>query len=232
MVRRGSIRQIEWIRPALVAVVVAIPRMGVTADAQPTGVTAPVATVECTDRNGWLLGCKLISENPEGQGVGAAALNLSACMITNSVGAAPKPGMPQPKPRVVSIPFRFDKTSLPIPPGQAKCPYDPATPAEPVDDPSKFVLKRIPSGNDSMDTYPRGAMEKLIAGKVMVECVAHGDSLDACAVLRESPLGDGFDQAALWMMKLFRIAPNDKAGKPVEGRKYRTILNWRTVVLG
>jgi len=45
-------------------------------------------------------------------------------------------------------------------------------------------------------------------------------------VLEAVPAGLGFEEAALEVVKMFKLKPVDHDGKPVDGRPFLTRINW------
>jgi len=68
--------------------------------------------------------------------------------------------------------------------------------------------------------FPKGAT---VTGKAVLGCVATNDGkLVDCRVLKETPAGQGFGEAALSVVGYERIKPKDDLGASVEGRPVRT----------
>jgi protein TonB len=79
---------------------------------------------------------------------------------------------------------------------------------------------RLVAGASSADiqrVYPRAAQRARISGNVLLSCRIRLDGrLDNCRVVRESPEGQGFGEAALATVVRFRAAPPTEGGRPVE----------------
>ena len=88
--------------------------------------------------------------------------------------------------------------------------------------------KSKPSHQDFLEAYPRAAYRKGLAGRVIMTCKVLGDGrLDACAVVEETPSGNGFGAAALSLAPYFRFSIIDRDGRSLEGGTVRIPLSWR-----
>lgn len=68
--------------------------------------------------------------------------------------------------------------------------------------------------------YPDRAAERGVRGAVTMECrVAAQGSVNGCVVLRESPTGYGFGEAALASTRYFRLNPRTIDGQAIEGAR-------------
>jgi len=77
--------------------------------------------------------------------------------------------------------------------------------------------KRAPSQQDFMSVYPTGAMQAGVGSKVILSCrITVTGAPTGCAVVSETPPGQGFGQAALTMIPQMLFNPAIKDGKPVE----------------
>jgi TonB family protein len=115
------------------------------------------------------------------------------------------------------------------PPAPAELKTVPIPPASPA--PQKFITdapptyidkpkwEEQPSPGDLMDLYPKDALQKRRGGRVELDClIAISGHLD-CLVIIETPEGEGFAAAALKASALFKMAPTDKDGRPVAGKR-------------
>lgn len=89
-------------------------------------------------------------------------------------------------------------------------------------DPAKVIQNpdwlQKPTGDDMERFYPRKAKDEFVSGRATITCeVPAGGFLTQCRVVRESPGGYGFGEAALSLGPLFRMSPKLVDGKPVEG---------------
>jgi TonB family protein len=80
--------------------------------------------------------------------------------------------------------------------------------------------QRKPTGEDIARYYPQGAQMKNLGGRASITCqVTAEGTLSDCNVTEESPLGEGFGEAALKLGTLFRMRPMTRGGVPVDGGK-------------
>ena len=62
---------------------------------------------------------------------------------------------------------------------------------------------------------------------IAVRCRIRLDSqLDQCQVVRETPPGQGFGEAALQLMPTFRFLPPTENGAPVEGQSVTVTIDF------
>jgi hypothetical protein len=155
----------------------------------------PAAEVACMIGDNFYWACHLISETPEGQGIGAAAMRMAACMWgSNRVGA---------KGSDVTIPFRFEKLTAQQVIMLADCPYDPTyqsglTGANPN-------YRHTPTGREFDKYYPSQAHSLGKEGLVILECMAIKSEYKYCKVLREAPINLGFGASALQLSTLMQL---------------------------
>jgi protein TonB len=76
---------------------------------------------------------------------------------------------------------------------------------------------RRPSRDELLDFYPAGALDRGVGGRVVLNCLVGAGGGIECAVLSETPRGQGFARAALAASRLFRMAPATADGRPTEG---------------
>lgn len=181
-----------------------------------TAAPDPSAKVACTKGNYaaqdiFYWGCHAIAETPEGQGVGAAAARIAACLVNVN-------GPPQRED--VVLPFVFKGLTPQQLAASADCPFDPTDPAELPG--AAAVISHSPTEKELSKYYPlHAAFDLGKLGRVMLECTAIHGQFQNCRVLREYPQGLGFGAAAIRMAGLFKLEPLDQDNNPVEGRLFR-----------
>jgi len=161
------------------------------------------SVMQCeVEPQGTLAKCKVVSEEPAGQGFGTAALQLAPSM-------AFKPATQDGKPvaAAVSIPVAFQ-----VP--------DPSTVVEPD-------WLKMPNSDDLQAVWPKAAMVKGQGGRAVIECdVEPQGTLENCKVISEEPAGMGFGAATLLLAPSFAMKPATRDGKPVGG-KVRIPINFK-----
>ncbi len=107
----------------------------------------------------------------------------------------------------------------------------PAQPAESAPPSASTLVNptwiRKPTIDDLLGFYPSGAMDRGIAGHVMLDCVVAANGRLTCSVAAESPTGIGFGRAALRASRLFQIAPQMQDGKPTEGGRISVAIAFK-----
>jgi TonB family protein len=174
------------------------------------------ATLSCgLTEHGGLVGCKLISEDPKGQGFGDAALSIAA-----KAPEARQVELLASERGPISITFRFSASPLAIQPDVlSKVHIGGGEGAHPVIITRPDWVYR-PSGDQVANYYPASAARAGVNGRALLECSVGADGfLQYCLVLGESPEGYGFGDAALRMFPLFKMRPETRDGFPVEGAK-------------
>lgn len=84
------------------------------------------------------------------------------------------------------------------------------------------------SGQDLARVYPRSARRRGVEGIALVSCRVTADGAMAdCKVEQEAPLHEGFGDAALELMPLFRMRSQADGGAPVEGGTVRLPIQFR-----
>jgi protein TonB len=84
-----------------------------------------------------------------------------------------------------------------------------------------------PSREDFAREYPPFARERGAGGRVVIECVADAEgALTDCAVVSETPEGEGFGVATLRLASKYKIAPKDAKGRSIVGFKARLAVGW------
>ncbi len=156
-----------------------------------------------------LTACRVLSEEPGGQGFGGAALGLVAKFRTR--GAFMDASVID-KARIV-LPFQFTNPKLG---GQSP------------DRITEFNWVRFIDSDRMTEIYPAAAADaKVKTGRGVVDCiVAVGGDLSACAIESEDPPGLGFGQSAITAMTAFTVNPWTDSGQPVDGAKVRVPIRF------
>lgn len=144
---------------------------------------------------GTLENCAVVSETPEGLGFGAAAVAMSASfqMQPRTVDGVPVGGT------VINIPIRF---AFPVDPDAGHVISNP------------HVLK-VPTDEEMNKFLPEKSRGEGGAAQLQCEVTSVGQ-LEACTVLKESPMREGFGAAALAAAPLFLMHPKTRDGVPVD----------------
>ena len=156
-------------------------------------------TVDCSFTNsGGLSDCTTISEEPKGQGFGAAAHNLA-----RQFHAPAELPLKTLKNADVQIPFTFDATVL--------------TDAKPaIGKPRWAVLPSLQETSAAFDAVTKGSVTGTV--RVMLNCtVRSGGGVSDCSVTREEPAGQGVGQAAMGLVPHFKITTWTTEGLPTGG---------------
>ena len=83
------------------------------------------------------------------------------------------------------------------------------------------VWAQAPDRSDWAKAYPAHAAQAGISGAVQMRCSAsEAGALQNCAVVSESPSGQGFGAAALSLASGMELKPTTADGKPVGGRSF------------
>jgi periplasmic protein TonB len=106
---------------------------------------------------------------------------------------------------------------------QTVSPPPPPPPPPPAPQQTAFIENPIwvqrPTVEDMQRYYPRRALERGEAGRVILDCtVIYGGRL-SCRVRSENPSGRGFGEAALSVAREFRIAATQPDGSPTNGAR-------------
>ncbi|WP_292096018.1 TonB family protein, partial [Brevundimonas sp.] len=81
-------------------------------------------------------------------------------------------------------------------------------------------LVRGPSMADLRREHPPAALRARRGGRGEVSCVIRADTtLEACRLVRETPPGYGFGEAALRAARYFRFQPPTRGGVPLVGER-------------
>jgi protein TonB len=85
-----------------------------------------------------------------------------------------------------------------------------------------------PSTTELQRRYPAGAQRAGISGSATMDCVIAPDgALRHCAVVSETPVRQGFGQAALALAASYRAGATTSAGWPTSGYRVRVPVEWR-----
>ncbi|NBB15290.1 TonB family protein [Caulobacter sp. SLTY] len=99
--------------------------------------------------------------------------------------------------------------------------------AAPAPDFGKPEWTARPTADQMIDAYPTKALERALAGRVVIECRASSTgALDGCKVVSESPANAGFAKPTLELAKLYQMKPIGPDGLPVTGRVVRIPVVW------
>lgn len=151
-------------------------------------------------RDGSLTDCKVLKEEPVGQGFGEAALSVvgyERIKTKDSAGASVEG-------RRVRTGFEF------LAPGDSN---------------PDWIRK--PNGNDIANVFPKRALEKRVGGGATIRCqVTVEGFLEACKVLAETPEGMNFGAAGLQLAPQFRLSPKIRGGKAVPGGEVTIPIIW------
>ena len=150
--------------------------------------------------DGRLTDCKVLKEEPAGQGFGEAALSVVGY---ERIKAKDDAG--------VSVAGRSLKTGFEF--------------LAPGDSNPDWIRK--PDGNDIANVFPKKALEKQVGGSASIRCqVTVEGFLEACKVMFEAPEGMNFGAAGLQLAPQFRMSPKVRGGKAVPGGEVTIPINW------
>lgn len=78
--------------------------------------------------------------------------------------------------------------------------------------------RALPTEDDMLGAYPQAARQARLSGDALVHClVVDGGALEGCRVLRETPAGQGFGEAALKVLAPARMSVWSDEGLPTAG---------------
>jgi len=150
-----------------------------------------------------LKNCDTMSEEPKGQGFGRAAASL-AKYFQNPTNVAPDLKMDGAFTRLT---FTFGEQMYDGAPYVAKPKYAAA-----------------PTLRELMDAYRAAAPkpDDIVSGEATVKCtIVEAGALTDCALLKESPTGQGIGKAVLAVAPRFKLATWTEDGLPVIGTSVR-----------
>ncbi len=167
------------------------------------------ATVNCGFApSGRLADCDVISEEPKGQGFGAAAR-----MLAKTFHAPASLDAKAMKNAGVQIPFTFDPAIL----GDNK-------PA--IGKPQWAGLPTAEETSAAFSAVTKAGVEGVV--RVTLSCsVQPGGAIDGCAIAHEDPPGHGVGQAALSLTPHFRMTTWTAEGLPTVGGRVDIPLRYR-----
>lgn len=158
---------------------------------------------------GSLRDCRVLSEDPAGQGFGAAAMVLTRQLLFKP---ARKGG--QAVEQAIRLPINFDEPDRATGSRLRSGADTPVTGERVV---TGFAWKAAPTAAEVLAVYPAKARTAKVGGFVTLDCRVNPDGrLVGCNVAREEPRGHGFGQAARSLAGKF-VAPElrDAEGKPI-----------------
>jgi hypothetical protein len=164
------------------------------------------ALLDCSVRLDRTVACEVIEEAPTGWGFGAAAISIS-----NSFRLEPaqRNGRPVEGGNVrVPLRFRFPRES---PFKVEALPPDRRALFEAFQIPDLPMWEAAPNYEAVQAALPASVVEQQVRGRSVLSCRINGDRTLACEALMEVPAGQGFEQAALDLSHMFRIAESDIA---------------------
>jgi TonB family protein len=171
-------------------------------------------TLSCrVDTHGLAEWCEVVAESPQGQGFGRAALEMRP---TFKLKPAPGPdGQPITAMMTVNVGFKAPDFQLDSAVGILGNRLE-MHPVVMVDNP---VWVAAANFDDLARAYPAkaGGAEGYAATHCQVEPSGHdAGALHGCQIIKETPAGKGFGQAALSLMPKFRVMPAALARAPTD----------------
>ena len=88
--------------------------------------------------------------------------------------------------------------------------------------------ERTPSAEQYRNVYPLRAIERELEGIVVLSCVVQPDrTFDTCRVVRETPPGWGFGEAALVLSRAFIVQPENVDPRVRVGARFEFAVEFR-----
>jgi len=152
------------------------------------------------DKGGRLVDCKVLREDPVGQGFGEAALSVVGYerIATKDAQGAATEGRP------VRTGFEF------LAPGDANPDW-----------------LRKPTGDEIASVFPKKALDAHVGGRAVIRCqVTVEGFLEGCKVRSETPEGMDFGAAGLQLIPQLRMSPKIRGGHAVPGGEASIPITW------
>ncbi len=168
------------------------------------------ATIGCSfNHDGTLRDCRVLSENPPGLGFGLAAQGLTRQFQLQTIGL---PTGFRVRDAGVVIPFSF--------------PANAGATDAPVLGRPRWVTR--PNADSAATAYPAAALAANVSGSGLVACsVGPNGALADCAVVSETPEGQGFGAAALRLSTAFTMGLWSDEGLPTHGARVTLPIMFR-----